>query len=325
MLDNQTAGIAAARAMPRKPRQGRSPAFPFISLNKAIERAETFRVAEGGRPKHFSPLVSACKAWGIGVKTGPGIQTVAALGHYGLFEFQGSGEKRSARLTDLALRVLLDKQPLSPERDELIRQAALAPRIHAELWKNWPEGLPSDPTLETYLVRDRGFSESGARDLIAQFKETIAFAKLGQPGIIPPAQGAEIKEKIAEDDIEVGDLIRAEIGGMLVPEKPVRVRAIQEHEGRPWVFVDGHEAGILMENAILEQKGNGEDDPKSLVAAPRLPLEEAWHEERLLDDDGKEIFIKYKGDPSRVRYEFIRDYLEFKLKRMKGKTEGGAS
>jgi hypothetical protein len=114
---------------------------------------------------------------------------------------------------------------------------------------------------------------------------------------------------------------------VLVPEKPVRVRAIQEHEGCPWVFVDGHEAGILMENAILEQKGNGEDDPKSLVAVPRLPLEEGWHEERLLDDDGKEIFIKYKGEPSRDRYEFIRDHLEFKLKRMKGKTdkEGGVS
>jgi hypothetical protein len=93
------------------------------------------------------------------------------------------------------------------------------------------------------------------------------------------------------------------------------------NEGCPWVFVDGHEAGILMENAISEQKGNGEADPKSSITAPRLPLEEGWHEERLLDDDGKEIFINYKGEPSRARYEFIRDYLDLKLKRMKGKTE----
>jgi hypothetical protein len=328
MVDIQTNAVAPSGGASKKPRQGRSPAFPFIPLNKAIERAETFRVAEGGRPKHFSPLVAACKAWGIGVKTGPGIQTIAALGHYGLFEFQGSGEERCARLTDLAFRILFDKQPVSPERDELIRQAALTPRIHAELWKNWPpeEGLPSVATLETYLVRDRGFSESGARDLIAQYKETIAFAKLGQPAIIPATPGAQPEKKIAKDEIEVGDLIRAEIGGVLVPEKPVRVRAIQDHQGCPWVFVDGHEAGILMENAILEQKGNGEDDPKSSITAPRLPLEEGWHEERLLDDDGKEIFIKYKGEPSRDRYEFIRDYLDFKLKRMKGKTEeGGAS
>jgi hypothetical protein len=150
MVDFQTTVTS-----PRKPRQGRSPAFPFIPLNKAIERAETFRVAEGGRPKHFSPLVSACKAWGIGVKTGPGIQTIAALGHYGLFEFEGSGEKRSARLTDLAFGILLDKQPASPERDELIRRAALMPRIHAELRQKWPGSLPSNATLETYLVRER--------------------------------------------------------------------------------------------------------------------------------------------------------------------------
>jgi hypothetical protein len=319
MLDTQTTATTAARATPKKPRQGRSPAFPFIPLNRAIERAETFRVAEGGRPKHFSPLVSACRAWGIGVKTGPGIQTIAALGHYGLIEFEGSGEKRSARLTDVALRILLDKQPTSPERDELIRRAALTPRIHAELRQKWPGTLPSNPTLETYLVRDRGFSESGARDLIAQFKETIAFAKIDQPAIIPSAHDADLEEETEADVIEVGDFIRAEIGGLLVPEKAVRVRAIQEHEGHQWVFVDENEAGIPMESAILEQKGNGEDHPTPSVVAPRLPLEEGWHEERLLDDDGKEIFISYKGEPSRDRYEFIRDYLDFKLNRMKEK------
>jgi hypothetical protein len=31
----------------------------------------------------------------------------------------------------------------------------------------------------------------------------------------------------------------------------------------------------------------------------------------------KKIFMRYKGEPSKERYEFIRDYLDFKLKRMK--------
>jgi hypothetical protein len=51
-----------------------------------------------------------------------------------------------------------------------------------------------------------------------------------------------------------------------------------------------------------------------------LPLETTpgdWREERLLDEAGEEIFIRYKGDPSKERYEFIRDYLDFKIKRMK--------
>jgi hypothetical protein len=42
-----------------------------------------------------------------------------------------------------------------------------------------------------------------------------------------------------------------------------------------------------------------------------------WREERLLDEAGAEIFVRYKGDPSKERYEFIRDYLDFKVKRMK--------
>jgi len=42
-----------------------------------------------------------------------------------------------------------------------------------------------------------------------------------------------------------------------------------------------------------------------------------WREERLLDEAGEEIFVRYNGDPSKERYEFIRDYLDFKVKRMK--------
>src|SRR5437867_2553460 len=103
--------IGESQAAARKPRQGRSTAFPFISLQKALERAEAFRVAEGGGPRHFSPMLAVARAWDVGVKTGPAMQTIAALGHFGLFEFQGAGDNRTARLTDLALRILLDKQP----------------------------------------------------------------------------------------------------------------------------------------------------------------------------------------------------------------------
>lgn len=222
----------AATTTPKKPRQGRSPAFPFISLGKAIDRIEAFRVAEGGRPKHFSPLSSAFKVWGIGAKTGPAAQTAAALGHYGLFEFQGSGEDRSARLTDLAFNILLDKQPVSRERDHLIRQAALNPRIHAELWQKWEAALPSDATLETYLVRDRGFSEGGARALIAEYKETIGFAKLNQPANIP--------ENETDDAFNVGDSVNWESEGQIQWPKPWKVVEIATHEdGQRFLRVEG--------------------------------------------------------------------------------------
>ncbi len=271
---SETLHKAATPAAPvKKARQGRSPAFPFVPLGTALGRAELFRVAEGGRPRHYSPLASAAAAWSMGSKTGNFLQTVAALGHFELFEFQGGGDNRAVRLTETALRILLDKQPISPERDALVSQIALAPRIHAELWQRWEVALPSNATIETYLVRDRSFSETGARDLISEYKETIAFAKLGQPAIIPPVNDGEVKADPANQEIEVGDLIQVEIDGSLALEKPDRVRAVQEHEGRRWVFVETSETGIPMDQTVLIEKGTGEIKPP--VVAPTLPLKAA--------------------------------------------------
>ena len=45
--------------------------------------------------------------------------------------------------------------------------------------------------------------------------------------------------------------------------------------------------------------------------------DEQWNEERLIDADGELILIRFKGKPSKERYEFIRDYLDFKIKHMR--------
>jgi hypothetical protein len=82
-----------------------------------------------------------------------------------------------------------------------------------------------------------------------------------------------------------------------------------------------------MENAELVKKGTkrGEFTP------PPLPLpagdeqrtdrstKPGWKEERLIDDSGDETFLSYKGEPSVARYEFIRDYLDFRIQRLKPK------
>jgi hypothetical protein len=253
-------------AAAKKHRQGRSPAFPFIPLQKALEKAELLRVAEGGRPKHYSPRAAIAKAWDMGEKTGPTKQTIAALGYFGLFEFEGNGEDRSARLTETALKILLDKQPVSAERDALIQRVALVPAAHKKLWDQWKAALPSDPTVETFLVRDNAFSEDGARDLIAEYKATIAFAKLDQPITIPDKNDGELPKTA-----EVGDLVQVVIGGALQLEKPKRVRAIQEHEGSFWVFVEDHETGVPMNQVEVVEKGNA-GGAGGTPWAPRLPL-----------------------------------------------------
>lgn len=36
-----------------------------------------------------------------------------------------------------------------------------------------------------------------------------------------------------------------------------------------------------------------------------------------MDDGGNETFLPHKGEPSLERYEFIRDYLDFRIQRLK--------
>ena len=43
---------------------------------------------------------------------------------------------------------------------------------------------------------------------------------------------------------------------------------------------------------------------------------DGWTEEPLTDEVGDLILIRYRGKPSRKRYEFIRDYLDLKIKRL---------
>lgn len=81
-------------------------------------------------------------------------------------------------------------------------------------------------------------------------------------------------------------------------------------------LVEENDSPLPSEAEIESKRGNAADVP----VPPPLPLDDLrseWREERLLDESGDEIFIRYKGVPSKERYEFIRDYSDFKVKRMK--------
>src|SRR5205807_366120 len=100
-----------------------------------------------------------------------------ALKKFGLLLDQGSGPNRKARLSETALKILLDEES-SPARADLIREAALTPNIHRELWQEFGGSLPSDATLRKHLLLDKSFTESAVEEFVPQFKGTIAFAQL---------------------------------------------------------------------------------------------------------------------------------------------------
>ena len=178
-------------------RKARSPSYPAVDLETAIDRARTLYTKEF---KHYAPVGAAAEHWGYSRKSSGGILTVAALKKYGLLEEQGSGENRQVRVSPLALKIILDERPDSAARFAAIREAALNPTIHEELWNEYGGKLPSDSNLRYKLRAEMGFTDSAANELIEEFRRTVAFARLADVGtmsgteedIPPPGERAGV-------------------------------------------------------------------------------------------------------------------------------------
>ncbi len=168
--------MSTVHPVPPKPKKMRSPAYPGISLEIALKRAKGLYDKERRNQVAFPVAVSY---WGFGAKSSGGLLSVAALKSFGLLEDieRGPGG-RIVKLTDLALRILLDERPNSAERIELVKQAALRPKIHALLWRKFHAELPSDSNLKHVLIFDYKFNENTVEEFIKEYKETIRFAGL---------------------------------------------------------------------------------------------------------------------------------------------------
>lgn len=187
MSTNTTAG---------KPKT-RSPAYPAINLETAILRARQLYDKE---KRHPTPVLTIARHWGYSSLNGAALGAIAALKKYGLLDEEGASEDRRASLSRLADDILMN--PVPAKQIDAIRQAALRPAIHREMWDKYALELPSDQNLLWELTRDRGFTDRGANEFVRSYKATIAYAKLehpDRPGGQPPAT---LDPQRVEDDVD---------------------------------------------------------------------------------------------------------------------------
>jgi hypothetical protein len=179
---------------PLKSKKMRSPAYPGINLEIATKRAKGLFEKERRNAVAYRVAVSH---WGFGEKSSGGLLSIAALKSFGLIEdVQRGAGGRIIKLTDLALRIILDERPDSAQRAVLIKQAALNPKIHAALWKKYGTELPSDSSLHHELIFDFKFNENTVDEFIKEYKETIRFAGLADSDKVSPS----VEDKITDDD-----------------------------------------------------------------------------------------------------------------------------
>lgn len=184
----------------------RSPGYPALNLKAAIEKAHEFYKAEG---RNSAALPISVEHWGYSKKSSSGLKAVAALKSFGLIEVEGSGADRRIKLSELALRIILDDREDSPDRAKAIVTAALKPKIHKKLWDLWGTEMPSHGSIRHHLIFEEKFNEKFVNDFIKEYKSTVEYSKLAEQSGIEAGED-EDEEEIAEENEDLNDITESE-------------------------------------------------------------------------------------------------------------------
>lgn len=186
----------------RPTRRTRSPNYPAINLDQAIERARTLWNHE---TKHAASLDVIAQHWGykdFGVSGA--MQTLAALKAFGLVEIEGKGGGRMAKLSERAMDIL-HLLPDDKRWRQAIVDAALAPAIYNILWVKYGGALPSDANLRSLLIRDYGFNPGAVESFIEKFRDTIALADRATEGTLSESSPRMESMGSAADEADTAD------------------------------------------------------------------------------------------------------------------------
>ena len=294
-------GAKKAAAIPvavaKKSRQ-RSPNYPAIGLEKALERVQPIREQAG---RHSMPLGVAYSAWNY--KSAAGDQTIAALKAFGLIEVQGVKDKRELRLTEAAWRILGN----APDRPDLLKAAALKPDIHLKIWEKYGGTLPSDAILKNYLVWELSFNESFVDGFIAQFRGTIAFANItssdnlhGEDMEEPESEETQPMQQQATRAATTTQRTDA-LGAVIRPAEFRRMTELafklsRESDAKVVIYGDASQEAIQRLRALLELSEDAFPTKAELYAPPSAMWRNKDHDQPVIitgelgEKDGKRFY-----------------------------------
>ena len=168
----------------RESQQPRSPAYPRVSLDGAIQYCRKIHDGAGRGGIGKARLAAAL---GISVSSGKFAAGVAALRQYGLLESVGNKHSGEYKLTANALRIVIDDNEESQERLRALRDVAFAPRIHRELWEKFGEdgalGHIDSRQIEIYLTLERGesgYNKGAAGNIAKNYMGAVALVKIAK-------------------------------------------------------------------------------------------------------------------------------------------------
>jgi len=246
----------------QKRRVGRSPAYPNMSLPKALEKTKVLHDQEGD---YLAPISSATSAWGYSSKSSGARQTLATLKYYGLVDVIGEGDARKVKISDAARRILLDRREDKTKKNILLRKIALNPPVHKTIFNQYGSGLASDGSVIHFLVFEEGYNQTAAAELLAEFKETAKYV-----GLYDPSNGSDEGRGSIQDavvgkrptTIRIGDRIQWTSQG--VDQFPNGAIVLGFSEDQNWIFTDQGTWGVPIGDASVME-------PLQTITPPQMP------------------------------------------------------
>ncbi len=148
--------------------KNRSPRFPFIPLEEAVETLRKLKAFQSDPDK---PLrrPEMLKALDYASFHGAAVKTIAALRAYDLLERKDDG----ATISEVGRGILTSDSP--EMKREFLQRAALSPMAFRKIWRRARHCTREE--LKAMLL-ERGFTESGAEKASAIYRENDHFAAL---------------------------------------------------------------------------------------------------------------------------------------------------
>ena len=150
----------------------RSPRYPRLSLRRALDLAR--RLYDGAHQSKIDADTAARVIGYTNSSSGAAATALGSLRQFGLVD----GLRGDLCVSDLAMRIL---QPMDDEEHiDALHEAANKPEVFAQVLRQFDGELPrSDAPVHAFLVRQVGFSQKGASEVVDILRET--FADLPEP------------------------------------------------------------------------------------------------------------------------------------------------
>ena len=148
----------------------RSPGYPMIALDEAIEKIKMLWEKERSNPMAKEV---ATEHLGYEIYGGYSARVISALKQFGLISKDGNDIIVTQDGMDVSIYDSEDEHYI-----ETVKKIALKPDIYNKLYNDFKGNIPSDANIRVRLIREYNFNPGKVEKFIQNFKQTIKFAGL---------------------------------------------------------------------------------------------------------------------------------------------------